>query len=137
MTTSQTLTGGCLCGAVKYDIDGSPFDADYCHCNICRKNVGAFAVCWMDFRVEQISWISGKPKEFNSSETIRRGFCEQCGTSLSYRSTEYPGYCSLTIASLDNPNQVTPNYHIYTEDQVKWLKIEDNCQRYPKSRSGG
>lgn len=60
-----------------------------------------------------------------------------CGTTLSYRSTEYPDYYSLTIASLDNPNRVKPNYRIYTDDQVNWLRIDDECKRYPKSRNKG
>ena len=89
----------------------------------------------MDFNVSQVTWLKGNITEFASSEYVRRGFCAQCGCSLTFRHTEYPDYLTLTIASLDDPNSVQPNYHIYTEQQLSWLNIEDNCQRYPQART--
>lgn len=95
------------------------------------------AACWMDFKAEQVSWFKGTPKEYASSDTIRRGFCEQCGTSISYRSTQYPDYYTLSTASLDNPNSVPPRYHIYTASQPDWLDICDDLPKYRFSRSQG
>ncbi|MGI2148842.1 GFA family protein [Shewanella baltica] len=79
--------------------------------------------------------LKGQVTEFASSELIRRGFCDKCGTSLTYRHIQYPDYSTLSIASLDDANQVQPKYHIYTESQLNWLVIEDNCQRYLQGRS--
>lgn len=124
------LQGGCLCGAIRYKTTAKPFAAEYCHCRMCQISAGAVAVCWMDFYQEQVIWDSGKPKEFESSEFIRRGFCENCGSNLTFRDTTHPDYFTLAIASLDDPNQVKPTYHIYTESQVEWLKIDDDCKRY-------
>lgn len=135
MGTVEPLEGGCLCGAIRYRIEGKPFDADYCHCCMCQKSIGAVFGAWMDFKLQQVTWIKGQVTEFASSECVRRGFCAHCGCSLTYRHTEYPDYLTLTIASLDDPELVQPNYHIYTEQQPSWLKIEDNCQRYPQART--
>lgn len=128
------MKGGCHCGATRYEISGMPFDADYCHCRDCQKTTGAPFGAWMDFKKEQIHWITKEPTEYKSSEYIRRGFCPDCGSSLSYRSTRHPDYFTLSIASLDEPDLVKPKYHIHTGSQVSWLVIEDDCKRYPGER---
>ncbi|MCG9712911.1 GFA family protein [Shewanella insulae] len=137
MKPTTQLQGGCLCGALRYKVSAAPFDSDYCHCSQCQKSTGAMAACWMDFKADQVSWLQGTPKEYASSDTIRRGFCQQCGTSISYRSTDYPDYYTLSIASLDDANAVAPRYHIYTDKQPDWLKIADDLPKYRQSRSEG
>jgi len=130
------MEGGCLCGALRYEVTAKPFDADHCHCRMCQKSTGAVMGSWMDFLVEQVIWLSGKPAEYASSDTTRRGFCSTCGSSISFRDTGYPQYYSLSIASLDDPNLVPVKYHIHTSSQLKWLHIEDNVPKYPNSRQG-
>jgi hypothetical protein len=137
LTNSENISmkGGCHCGAIRYEVLGKSFDADYCHCRDCQKTTGSPVGVWMDFKKKHIRWLGEKPKEYKSSENIRRGFCAHCGCSLSYRSIDYPDYYTLSVASLDDPNKVTPNYHIYTNSQVKWLTIHDSCTKYPQGRS--
>ncbi len=129
------LTGGCLCGAIRYQVSAAPFDADYCHCVQCQKSSGAVFQAWMDFKLAQVSWLAGAVTEYASSDNVLRGFCAQCGCTMSYRDRRYPDYYTLTIASLDKPNLVKPNYHIYTQNQLSWLNIVDDCQRYEYQRS--
>lgn len=131
------MKGGCHCGAIRYEVLGEPFDADFCHCRDCQKTTGAPVAAWMDFKKEQVRWTAKKPVEYQSSEYIRRGFCPECGSSLSYRSTQYPDYLTLCIASLDEPGRVRPNYHIHTGSQLSWLIIEDDCKRYSGGRGSG
>lgn len=130
MNDQTTLEGGCLCGAVRYRSSGTPFAAEYCHCRMCQKGAGAVVVCWMDFRAEQLSWTAGKPAEYQSSATVWRGFCAGCGSTLSFRDNRHPEYITLSIASLDEPGSVRPSYHIYTDSQVDWLIIDDDCKRF-------
>ncbi len=132
MTSNEEMKGGCLCGAIRYCVPGTPFATEYCHCRMCQKSVGGMAVCWMDFRKDQLKWTAGEPAEFASSETARRGFCSACGSSLTFRDTQYPEYITLTIASLDDPNPIVPERHIYSESKVRWLNIEDDCKRFPR-----
>ena len=133
-TASIEIEGGCLCGALRYRVDAMPFDADHCHCRMCQKSAGAVVASWMDFLIEQITWLSGKPTEYASSDTTRRGFCSACGSSISFRDTGYPKYYTLAIASLDDPNLVSVNYHIHTASQLEWLCIKDDLPKYRGSR---
>jgi len=117
----KNMEGGCLCGAVRYCVSGSPFATEYCHCGMCQKASGAPVVSWMDFLTNELAWTKGT-----------RGFCAECGSSLSFCDTRHPEFITLTIASLDNPNLVKPTYHIYTDSQLKWLTIDDDLKRFPK-----
>ncbi|MBL4814363.1 MAG: GFA family protein [Shewanella sp.] len=128
------MQGGCLCGALRYSVSAMPFDSDHCHCRMCQKSTGAVVGSWMDFLVDQVTWLCGKPREYASSDTTRRGFCSTCGTSISFRDTGHPTYYTLSIASLDDPNLVPVKYHIHTDSQLKWLIIEDDLPRYNGSR---
>lgn len=135
MTKTITQQGGCLCGAIRYQLIASPFAADYCHCRQCQKSTGSVLGAWMDFNIDEISWLMGAVTEYHSSEFVRRGFCHQCGSQISFRDTRYPNYITLSIVSLDEPNTVQPTYHIHTDSQLKWLSLNDNCTRYPQSSS--
>lgn len=128
------MHGGCHCGHIRYMLLHKPFDADFCHCRNCQRTTGAPVGAWMDFKVAHVSWGDNKPKEYASSEKIRRGFCPKCGSSLVYRSIDYPDYLTLSITSLDEPNTVQPTYHIHTDSQLSWLTIVDECKKYPKGR---
>lgn len=129
------MEGGCLCGSLRYRLTGKPFAADYCHCSICRKQSGSVVVAWMDFKSEQVEWLSAKPSYYQSSAHVERGFCSQCGSTLTFGDSRYKEFTTLTIASLDDANLVKPTYHIHTKDQVSWLTIKDNCKRYLQSVS--
>jgi hypothetical protein len=74
--------GGCLCGAVRYRLAGSP-GVHCCHCDMCRRATGsAFAVlAWIPF--ERLFWTSGRPRYRRSSPLAERGFCPECGSPLS------------------------------------------------------
>ena len=128
------MKGGCHCGAVRYEVSGKPFDADYCHCKDCQRTTGAPVGVWADFKTEQIRWLSGELREYASSENVRRGFCEHCGSSISYRNINYPENFTVSISSLDDPNVFAPNYHIHTNSQVKWLNIVDDSVKYANGR---
>ena len=136
MSETRCLSGGCLCGRLRYTALAVPFAADYCHCRMCQRSTGSVAGVWMDFRAEQVEWqaVEGL-QEYASSEFARRGFCGQCGSTLTFRDTRHAEYLSLAITSLDEPQRVEPSYHIYTDSQVPWLQLSDSCRRYPQAQT--
>lgn len=123
-------TGSCLCKNISYHTIGQPFCTEYCHCKTCQKSVGSVVVTWMDFKSEQVSWTNKQPQEYQSSQHVFRGFCPQCGTSITFRDERHPEYITISIATLDNAELFKPTQHIFTESAVSWLDIDDDCQRY-------
>ena len=133
--TESSIEGGCQCRAIRYRLSAMPFNAGHCHCRMCQKSTGSVVGSWMHFLVVQVTWLAGKPTEYASTETTKRGFCSTCGSSISFHDTGDPKYYTLSIASLDDPNLVPAQYHIHTASQLEWLKIKDDTPRYSASRS--
>jgi hypothetical protein len=66
------LTGGCFCGAIRYEVEGTPFHATNCHCSICRRTTGAPFVTWFSVRPSDFRIVEGEPMRFNSTERYDR-----------------------------------------------------------------
>jgi hypothetical protein len=130
----QELTGGCLCGAVRYRATGIA-GAGYCHCRMCQKASGAPVVAWTSVPVDGFTILEGEPTEFRSSAKAFRHFCSKCGTPLTFRFAENPREIDINLATLDHPEEVAPRYHIYTSTTLPWLRIEDGLPRFPEERS--
>ncbi len=125
------LAGGCQCGAVRYALDQQPVNVHVCHCRMCQKAVGGpFAViCPVDkvnFHVTRgtISW-------FKSSELANRGFCRDCGTPLFYEE-QGSGHISVTLGSLDDPDDLRPAAQSGVESRVVWFS---QLSRLPEHES--
>ncbi len=102
---SEVFTGGCQCGAVRYRVEGNVRHASICNCRMCQKALGNFMAPFVAFDAV-VQWTRGRPTEFQSSQAVRRGFCNACGTPLTYRwGDQQP---SITIGSLDHPDAVVP-----------------------------
>ena len=129
------LEGGCLCRGLRYQVSALPFAADYCHCLHCQKISGAPVMAWMDFKSDQVTWLKGRLTEYVSSAEVRRGFCEACGATLSFRHLAHPAYITLAIVSLDEPDLVMPTYHIYTDHQRRWCQIQDDLPRFKREQA--
>jgi hypothetical protein len=123
--------GGCLCGAVRYETTGQPLNQRICHCTRCQKAIGAAFNARVLMRIENVS-ISGPVNTFYSSETLERGFCRHCGSTIFSRRTS-AGIIGLTAGSLDDPSLFTPDMHFWTSSKQPWLKIADGLPQHPAS----
>ncbi|MCH2395967.1 GFA family protein, partial [Oceanibaculum sp.] len=83
--TEARYEGGCLCGAGRYEATGPVRQAGWCHCRLCQRSVGAPAVPWGSFFLENFRWTKGKPALHHSTPQAERSFCAECGTSLTFR----------------------------------------------------
>ncbi len=128
---SDLTTGGCLCGNVRYQINQPPISTGICHCRFCQRSIGASANAWAAFPTVAVHFASGKPRVYNSSPIAERGFCQNCGTSLTYRllKPEDCGYIAMPIATLDHPESVAPSWHGGIESQMPWLDFKDELPR--------
>lgn len=131
------LSGGCSCGAVRYEAHGTPFHETLCHCVDCRSAAGAPALAWFSVRAADLRWTRGAPALYRSSPSVERSFCGRCGTQLAYQSDAYPDQIDITTASLDDPAALPPLDHTFTSQQLQWLKLNDALPRYARARADG
>lgn len=127
--------GGCQCGAVRYEARGTARNPNICHCESCRKSAGSAGVAWATFAITAVRYLQGKPTEFASSARVLRGFCNYCGTTLSYWHDGRPDEIDITIASMDHPDELAPAMHIWMADALSWEQPGDSLPKYHEWRT--
>ena len=127
--TPMKHAGGCMCGAIRYEVEGSPsFDATYCHCSQCRHHTGAPAIAGVGFPAEQVRWSGAQRATYDSTPgEVTRSFCPKCGTSLAWEAD----FIAIFIGTLDDPDAFPPNQHVFHGDRVSWFETSDELPRYP------
>ena len=127
---TMPVTGGCLCGAVRYETTERPHRVGYCHCRMCQKASGAPVVVGVYFRLEAFRFTHGEPKLYKSSDIARRAFCANCGSRLIYEPLDSDSI-AVEVGSLDNPEDAQPTYHTGVESRLPWLSLQDDlpCKR--------
>lgn len=130
-------TGGCLCGAVRYRVTGSPEATSLCHCFSCRRSTGGPSLAWAIFPDAAVTITDGEVTEHESSPGVHRGFCARCGTSLTYRRANRPGLFDVTTASLDDPEAFPPAKEIYVEEKLSWMTTHPDLPHFARSSVAG
>ena len=97
---------------------------------------GSPYVAWGTIQRAQLEITQGSLKEIITSARVNRGFCEQCGTSLTYYQEKYPDTIDICLATVDDPGLVRPEYHIWVSDKLPWISIDDGLPQYPEWRTG-
>jgi hypothetical protein len=134
----EAIEGGCLCGRTRYRVSGTPQNLCFCHCTICRRATGAPYVAWGTFRRDAFHLLDdGACVLYRSSPRVQRGFCRHCGTSLSYAHAERDGEIDVTLVTLDDPARYEPECHIWVEEKLPWVRIEDGRPQYQRWRTAG
>jgi hypothetical protein len=130
------VLGGCLCGAIRYEAE-TPFSSvSVCHCRSCRLASGAPTVSWFVLPKSRFRWLRGAPRLFASSTPVKRGFCEQCGTQLTYQHGDAPGDMEVTTLSLDEPGQLQPTREIWLSERVAWVPVNAELELYSRESTG-
>jgi hypothetical protein len=125
----QTLSGGCLCGAVRYEIDIADEQASTCHCTMCRRQSGGAFLAFVTVARSRYRLDRGTIKRHRSSALAQRGFCPDCGTPLLFEYDFEPDRVGVITASLDDPESVPPVEHWGAESMLSWLKLDDGLPR--------
>lgn len=119
----DAITGGCLCGAIRFEIAAKPDDVVVCHCPDCRRATGAQSVAWLFLPLEHYQLTKGAPATFNSSPGVTRSFCGHCGTTLSWVGVKQPGRIDVTVGSLDEPAKCKPTRAVYRRHRLPWASL--------------
>ncbi len=115
------ITGGCLCGAIRYRAVGTPMHQALCHCGNCRRAAGAQSVAWVTFKTDQVEFVQGERSQYKSETQATWSFCGTCGTTLSYENDRRPGDIDLTVGSLDDPELFPPNRQTFEDEKLSWV----------------
>jgi hypothetical protein len=130
--------GGCYCGAVRYQISEKPSWSAHCHCRSCQLALGGAMVTWAKVAAKDFAFTKGNIKIVEKTPGIQRGFCADCGTTLTYAAqSEVAGQdwskdAWFSASTLDDPSIATPKAHVYTDHQQKWIKLNDGLPTFPK-----
>jgi hypothetical protein len=125
MTADIVHTGACMCGAVKFEAHGTPKWVGYCHCQSCRKHTGAPMSAYAGYERDHVRFLTPKPRYYSSSEGVRRGFCGECGSTLSYEGERWPTEIHFHIGAFDRPEDFPPTGHAFKEERLPWLHVDD------------
>ena len=125
-------TGGCLCGALRYRASGDPVRVVHCHCGMCRRASGAAFMTFVHFAKDDFDWTAGRPKRYHSSAGAERGFCPDCGSTLSMHEAVLADRVQVSLGSLDRPDLVRVDDHVWTASQLPWLEVVDDRPRFAK-----
>ena len=120
----MTVTGSCLCGAVAFESAVPPRRVTHCHCEMCRRAVGAAVATFATFESEQVQW-RGDLARYDSSDVGWRGFCSTCGSSVCFGYKPRPERIYITVGILDDPNSYPAGFHDYRDARIKWLQVDE------------
>ena len=123
----KRVTGGCLCGDVRFVASGRPYRVGLCHCLDCRKHHGAL------FHASAIFPESAVAIEGRTQSYAGRHFCPRCGSSVFSRSGDE---IEVNLGALDAPDQFQPTYELWTVRREAWLPPFPLERRYPGDREG-
>ena len=123
------IAGGCLCGAIKFEVKLPSKWCAHCHCSMCRRAHGAPYVTWVGFAREQFRLVEGTPSRHRSSEAATRSFCGQCGSMLTFESTRWAGEVHVARAAIPGAIDHRPMAHVFFSDKADWVTVGDDLPK--------
>lgn len=118
------ITGGCACGAIRYECAVQPMFAWICHCRDCQRSTGGGGGVNVVFPKSAVRFIPHPPKYFErigvSGNKTYRGFCPECGSPVAVKADLIPDIQGISAAGLDDPGQVTLVADIWTSSAQPW-----------------
>ena len=132
---TMPITGGCLCGAVRYELSEPPIKGVICHCRMCQKSTGSAFMVSAGFSRSALRFTKGEPKLYRSSSIKDKGFCSNCGSMLTDQylvrtGGSNPDKVWVLLGTLDHPETVSIHSHFGVESQLPWVHFDDGLPRY-------
>lgn len=129
------IRGSCLCGGVKFEINGKLGRSSHCHCSMCRKAHGAAFASYAAARKEDFKVTAGAGliSRYRSSLWTERTFCSRCGSTLQYISNKEPNVVDIALGVLDDDPGIRVPHHIFVASKAPWFEITDGLPQYPES----
>ena len=124
-SSSESVEGGCLCGAVRLVATGRPNGVYWCHCQSCRRHSGAPVSVFVAFEQSAYQVTKGEITKFDSTPgRTRRGFCARCGSTLTCETVGLATETHFHIGLFDHPERLPPSSrHVFPEERLPWLHL--------------
>lgn len=129
---TPSITGGCICGGVRYQVNGPLREIIACHCEQCRRSSGHFVAATACRRAHFVLTSEATLQWFSAVAGYRRGFCNRCGSSLFFEAVEGERV-SISAGSLDTPQGLKIAAHIFVAEAGDYYAIDSHT---PASRDG-
>jgi len=138
MTVALPLTGGCQCGALRYELTAPPLTMYACHCTNCQKQTGSAFVLSTIIPENAFSFTKGSPAktEWTADSGAKRFgyYCKDCGNRIANGQTPSIGFLSLRAGTFDDTSWVRPAGHIWVKSAQLWIQFADDdilCDEQP------
>ncbi len=136
---SKPMTGGCLCGAIRYEVSAPIEKVVACHCTSCRRISGAGSSHNAIIPSAAVKFVSGTPKRYQdtsaaSGNLLFRHFCEKCGSSLYSQREKNPEMVVLKVGTLDDASGLKLAMNAWTDSALPWMHLDPAVERYPQNR---
>ena len=135
----NSFAGGCLCGAVRYQARAEPLRTLACHCRFCQRFAGSALNVEVIFPKNSVSFTQGELRTFEhrsegSGKLVYVHFCEQCGTTISLTFERFPDSRAILRGTLDDPNSVSVDAHIFTRTTQAGSVLPANMDCFEEHR---
>jgi hypothetical protein len=131
----REMSGGCLCGQIRYFANADPAMIAVCHCKNCQKQAGTAFTVVIGIPKSAIS-IQGQLKTFHdtgdSGQPVERNFCPECGSPITSYCTVIPELTSIKAGTLDDTSWLDPKLHVYCDSAQHWVAIPEASQKFAK-----
>jgi hypothetical protein len=129
------MTGGCLCGRIKYTVSGDPAFSGLCHCRNCQRYTGSAFETAIGFPSSAVS-VQGELKTYNdagdSGKLVYRRFCPNCGSGVVAEAEVMPGMTLVLAGTLDDPSVFKPAMEVYCSSAQPWMNDATARKRFDK-----
>jgi hypothetical protein len=125
-------TGGCLCGAVKFSVTGTPINVRVCHCQDCQRLTGSAFFVRALYSKDLVT-LSGELTEFPTSDDLIRKFCPRCGSQIFCERKSRPDTIAIALGSFDDSQGLCPSEHIWVSDKQEWLSLPPDTKQSLKA----
>lgn len=131
----ESKKGRCRCGQVTFEFSGALLWCGHCHCDSCRRATASPFTTWIGVRRADCKFTNVAPSVYVSSPGVRRSFCRNCGSPVSFESERWPDEMHLYAALREHPEGARPQFHVHVAEKLPWIALADGLPQHQRSSS--
>jgi hypothetical protein len=132
------FTGGCLCGAIRYEVRGDPIRIVNCHCDDCRRATGSSFGTYVFVNEGDLAILQGTPKSYEHANdigaTMTKQFCGNCGTQLFGKGSRGQRMVHVKVGTIDDASFVRPSMDLFVSKKLPFVRLSDETEHFDRGR---